>query len=642
MTSVREPADADPCSKPAIAWTRSDSIAVAVLLAVSGVAAVLRWKKLETLVNGDPGWWLHESLRVARGEIPYRDFSWQYPPLGLVTGVAMRWFGTSFTVAQVTLDIFSVLIVFLSYLFLQLLMPRLYAALACVLLIAVGMTARTFFTLFSLLTYSPALILASIGLLLFLIAVVRYLRSGVLTGTDLWWWGLGCFIAMGSKQEPMLAIPVSVLILAIADRTLWFQDQPFRNWMRHYLVLAIVCFAPTVLLDAWFLRKAGWEDFAAAMGGYGLATAACPWWPTGIGLFGMIAALGGAAALAAILFIATRRQSGAYPGPARQAALWLAAVAGLILYASYDWYVARDYVPPSGGLAHTLAAVLPVLLGTSAVLRPVMWAAILLEIYLLYSVCVKGLQQEQSADRVTLLVILTVPVSMSVRSLFGSTISPYPEVPAICYPLFTLLGPYLLMWLLQSPAGRAALYVAPDRLTGLGVASVMILYAFIRVAGGFPTLLSNRPYMPLSTRAGVVYLLDYDVNREIYRYIVGHTSESDLILDGPYSGGMNFASGRASPAFTMLFKQIPMPRKYVERDLQLMQRTPPKVAIFDNAANWGSVWGLAANVACEFPQFVWIPNRPSARSEPMPIITFLTHNYRTEKIVGQKVILVPR
>ena len=51
----------------------SDRLRLFLLLAVCAVIAWLRWAKLDELLWGDPVHWLHETSRVAAGELPYRD-----------------------------------------------------------------------------------------------------------------------------------------------------------------------------------------------------------------------------------------------------------------------------------------------------------------------------------------------------------------------------------------------------------------------------------------------------------------------------------------------------------------------------------------------------------------------------------------
>src|SRR4051812_48844925 len=91
---------------------------------VCAVAAWTKWVKLYSLISGDSGWWLHEVARQAWGDVPYRDFYWPYGPLSMaVFSYPMRWFGVRFEVAQITIDILSVVIVILYARIMRYLMP---------------------------------------------------------------------------------------------------------------------------------------------------------------------------------------------------------------------------------------------------------------------------------------------------------------------------------------------------------------------------------------------------------------------------------------------------------------------------------------------------------------------------------------
>ena len=81
----------------------------------------------------------------------------------------------------------------------------------------------------------------------------------------------------------------------------------------------------------------GFANLRAGISAYGLATAFCPWWPTGLGVLGLLGALGEAVVIAAVLSIPFRRR---YPGLP-----WLA-VPGGILYLTYlayqNWHALTD------------------------------------------------------------------------------------------------------------------------------------------------------------------------------------------------------------------------------------------------------------------------------------------------------------
>lgn len=60
---------------------------------------------MDSLLWLDPARWMNEMSRVARGEMPYRDFSFQYPPFyGFFYGWLLRIFGIGFTTLQAGID----------------------------------------------------------------------------------------------------------------------------------------------------------------------------------------------------------------------------------------------------------------------------------------------------------------------------------------------------------------------------------------------------------------------------------------------------------------------------------------------------------------------------------------------------------
>src|SRR5664279_101466 len=77
------------------------------LFALCVVCCWMNWLKMKEL-DFDQARWLFECGRAAAGEFPYRDFSWQFPPLPLAIFAGLfHWFGSTFLVAQIGLDLLS-------------------------------------------------------------------------------------------------------------------------------------------------------------------------------------------------------------------------------------------------------------------------------------------------------------------------------------------------------------------------------------------------------------------------------------------------------------------------------------------------------------------------------------------------------
>ena len=83
----------------------TDLLNLGLLVLLCAVFAWLRWAKLDELLWGDPVHWLHEVSRVAAGELPYRDYSFQYPPFtAFWFGWAFHFFGATFANASVLVN----------------------------------------------------------------------------------------------------------------------------------------------------------------------------------------------------------------------------------------------------------------------------------------------------------------------------------------------------------------------------------------------------------------------------------------------------------------------------------------------------------------------------------------------------------
>jgi hypothetical protein len=611
---------------------------LAGVLAVCLIAAATLWNKLDSLLWLDPAWWLHETLRFARGEAPYRDFFWQYPPLGLaVVGYPLRYVGINFSVAQVVMDSLSLAIVLLMFCLLGYLVPRSLRVWICVLLIAVGATTQTYFSLFSLLSYSPSLHTATIGLLLMLLGCCRYLANqdggARVSKATLLLLVTGCWIALLSKQEAMLAAAALLATLALCDP--W--EGP-RLWRWSPILAA--AFVPPFLVYLLLAQAVGFGNLFTALSGYGLATMPCPWWPTGLGVFGALAALGAAVFLvgAGSLLEASRWRARL---SARYLLLLLAAACGAAVWSAYEWYSDGALLTQAAPLFTRLSGFAKAALSTSSVLRPVLWSALFYSLALLGS-AVRG-RLRLCPARLQLLLILIPPVLIGIRSLFGSTLAPFPEVPALDYPFLLILGPYLLVRALEccgEQAGR--LIVRGDKIPLRITIALILCYAVTRIVGGYPDLLSNRTFGALATESGTVRVRDRDTHAAIYRYVLEHTQPGDAILELPYGGGMTFATRRHSPVFGTLFAQVPTPAFVQLRDLERVQADLPRVVIAMDERHFGTWWGIRGNMACVFPRWTWVPDKPSwDPALVLPMVEFIQTHYRTDRKIGEWLMLLP-
>ena len=622
-------------------FSTADLRNLALILVVAWVFGYLRWLKLDTLVWGDPALWLAQGQRVAAGEVPYRDFWWSYPPLAvLMLGWSMKLFGVTFTVAQVFVDLASLAVVLLGYVLIRPLLPRFLHLPAMVFLLAIGGTSLMFFGLFSFHTYIPALQIGAAGLLLLLVGIASYLRTGKLRVQTWLCMAIGAFVAAYTKPETVLATFCTLGLLALADRHFWFAGRTTTEWFRHYARVAAVCVAPVFLAYFWMGAVAGFRNMQLGITGYGLARTACPWWPTGLGIFGAAASLGEAAFIAAVFSLTRRSQF--YIRFGRSYYYLLAAgFAGVCLYLWYVVYTNWDLLIGPRPMAEKLWYSAPSTLWSSAVLLPVMWSSVVLWLWGLLRLIRAG-GRTASAAALTQLLLLTGPVMMSSRGWFNWHLGLTTSVPAICYPFFILLAPYLI-WRFLALAGPGTDLDSGIRgFAGAAAVTVLLAYSLVRVAGGYSSVLSNRPYRDLSTLAGDIRLTKFAVDSEIYQFVLENSSPSDTVLDLPYGGGMNVATHRLSPIFTGQFQQLKEPDDFLGKDLDRIRARPPKVVIAQNQPNYDVYYGLEG-CTCAFPNLVWTPPTSSVvPGKDFPVVDYIRQKYRVSKIVGQKLLLLPK
>jgi hypothetical protein len=175
------------------------------------------------------------------------------------------------------------------------------------------------------------------------------------------------------------------------------------------------------------------------------------------------------------------------------------------------------------------------------------------------------------------------------------------------------------------------------------VVAIVLGYSAIRVIGGYGMFLSDNEYTTLATNAGNIRLRTNDGSAEIYRYVVASTSPSDSVLEIPYGGGINFASGRPGSAFTTEFVQLQMAPDFLQRDVALASKRKPMVILADDRPNFGSFYGWEGNMNCSFPRFVWQPDTQSGNaSYVLPVVRYIAEHYRVDRRIGTKLVLVPR
>jgi hypothetical protein len=601
--------------------SRSDRWSLLALLIFCAAIIALRWSKMESLYNTDPVMWLSQIGRFARGEMPYRDFGYLYPPLTIfLFGWVAQLFGATFNVIQAFMDLICLVIVLLFWWLARRLLSPSTRLVSVAAVVAIGATTLTKFNLFSFSTYSPSLELAAVGLLLLMTGGVRQLKRGSAGKLDFGLIACGTFIATITKPEAMLAAWAALVLLFALDRS--------RRIGWYAAIFALTGLASAAVYGA-VGSVVGFQHLRAGVSGYGLASFSCPWWPTGFGAFGAVAAIGEAVFAAALLLWPVRRQL--TPSLQRQSReVWIAGIIGFLIFAAYVWYQCGDVLLSGASRSLKLEALGRVTIWTSPALLPVMWVSI--------CVCLRQIVtwRRLSLPSRMMCFVLSVPVVMSSRSLFGTTLFPYTEVSALCYPFFVFAAAYLI----ESLYSRALV-----RSSAASASAITVLlggYSLLRLVVAYPAQLSNTGYYSLRTNAGTVRLSDDHISEQIYSYVLNHANQTDALLDLPYGGGFNFATQLPSPVFTTMFVDLFTPPKYQQQDLDRIRRTPPVLVIADRGAHFGSEFGYPGNMRCAFPRLVWQPDRPSwDPGYVFPVVSYLEQHYRVLTTIGPKLILAP-
>jgi hypothetical protein len=607
------------------------------LLLVSAAVVWMRWGKVYSLVGLDQSWWLGCLARVVAGEIPYRDFLWHYPPLSLILlGCASRWFGVSFTTIQIVVNLWSAAIVLLLYLIFRRFLSPWLNFLSGVITIAVCATTQSYFGLYYIPNYSHALLTAVIGILLFLLGCLRYLEDGRLQRANGLLLGGGSFVALLSKQEPFIAVLGMLAVLAFADVRLSAAGWSLGRLFRLGGSLGALCMAPAAIAYALLGHVVGYQNLWTAFLGYGVASGTCPWWPTGIGLLGTAAALGCAVAFVALASLADRQ---AWKN--HRYLLWLAGLMGVAAYAAYEYVLFGELILGVDPWPRKLSRLAPLLLSSSTFLRPVLWGAIVYWIYLLSRALRRTTEFGLIQARIALL--LAPAILLSMRSLFGSILSPAPEAPAIAYPFLLALAPFLMSVVLTWPyRAYEAVPAGARRRIAAVITLTLAAYIAVRIVGGYAGMFSDREYTPLHTPAGLVKIRDGSVEAEIYRYAAAHTSPGDTLMELPIGGGIGFVLGRTSPTFSTLFIQVRTSPETQQRDLDQFRKSPPAVIVAPAKPHYGAVYGMEGCTGCTFPYLRWRPHQMRAPAEAIvPVIKQIEESYRVDRSIGPWILLRP-
>lgn len=624
-------------------WQKIDIVPSLSLLLISCYFIWVRWCQMDSLIAGDACRWIFEIARAAQGELFYRDFAWQYAPFSIsLFSIFLKIFGTSFQTVQILLDILGLLVVFLTWrIALRVLHPGIAFAVALG-FVCVGATSESEFALFSLKIYTPAVLTGTIGTLLFAGEMIDYWQDGSLTNRRLILLSIGSFIGLTSKPEYILAIIAGLSVMMVLDLKRHFSNSATLQWCRHYLKLISACVLPAIMAYLLLGYFTGFSNLITAISGYGFMAVCCPWWPTGIGFYGAMAALGEAIAIATILSL-VRGKDFYRVYRLRYVLLWLIAITGMVILYSYLPYATGNFAGAASrvqGLNKYWQQIL--YLGSSnGALLPVCWASIFLWVYLAISIISNWTVKERLSDNQSFIFpLLTLPVAMSIRGLFYSNFSVLPTLPSAAYAFWFILGGHLLARFLHMP-DRLKLDVKHIQI----VPMVLWITMGIFIGYGATRLIVGKDrgqYRLLETVRGRVYLKDYQPSASCYNYVIAHSAPDSLIVEIPYGGGLAFAAQRTSPIYSTQFAFLAVPDPYLNLDLARLKAAPPALVIAFDDDRLGTVYGVNSKCRCTFPRLVWMSETtPFDINKTYPVVDYIKANYHKEFQIDKYVILSP-
>lgn len=644
-TGLNEPGNADTGLFGRAMASRTSGAAVIIVLCAAWSA--WHWLRLNSLVNADHLRWMFEARRAASGELIYRDFASMYPPLGiLLYSAAYRWFGATFAVTNALTDLLSMFTMLVTWRLASRLLDDRLALAVTVVFTCLGATNGGTFALFSLMLYTPSILLGAIGLGLTLVGALDLAKDDSKVAPKMLL-VVGATIALLSKLEHGAAASVTIATLALCNLPTARTFRTIARWAGRYLTLGATALAPAGVVYGLLTQAAGADKLVAAISGYGLPAHVCPLWPTGLGLLGALAALGLSGALvAALAFLYCRPWR---LGGARPLTCFAVAVAGALLWTYHLRFALADFRGSQPSLSG-FRLFASYCLSMSGSLSPFMWSAVLL-LFVLVARLLRSLLVGRLSNRDASLLLISIPLwLLASRGMFGSVLGNVTAVHQAAYSVLIPFAPYLLLYaqeLIDAVAVRDSVFRVPA-LPALRVRPSPRAWALLTIVGVVltaPRIVKelNRDSGPaLDTLAGRVYPED-GLSRELYEYVSSHTRPTDRILELPNGGGLSFATHRLPATYSTQYIGLLMPMQQLHLDAELVRTHPPSLVITYDNANLGAQFGVCLPVACTFPRLAWRPEQLACDpTQLFEAVEFIRANYERSVRFGRFVVLTPR
>ena len=602
------------------------NIHCAILLASSIFFAAHNWLEIGSFW-GDPARSLFEIYRASRSEIPYRDFTFQYPPLTIfLLGTVLQFFGATFKVAQIAYDLLSLGCVFALWFLARRLAQPVPALLVTLALIMIGANGSGF-ALFSLEIYTPSILFGASGLALALAGLVDLPTVGMTRSTVALLIG-GGLIGCLSRLEAIAGICAALLCLSLVA----MRSPDRRNALMRVFTAAVLLLLPSLATYAALAVILGSTALLQGMTGYGQAAGVCPWWPNGFGALGGVAAICAAVAsmvLAERIVVRKRVEppdtsSVAFTpfAPAsyrRRAYAWLGIAAALV-WLVYTMVVRRPF---ESAHSHGAVAIARYLTATDTFTTPLMWACCVLFAAELWMYSRSRTHDDMAKIS---LVVLSVIAAVSVRSLFGSTISRFARPPDMTQAFLFVTFPFILYRMFQFWAKLRGYVLDQAELRRIEWLACAILCIFGAAQIARATVKSEaEPYITINTDAGPVKVSDNLTSARVYQFLKVNSLPEESIADVAYGGGVNFALHRAGPLYSTQFVLLRPTVLQRERDAAQLAAAQTRFVIsrIPPVARYGN------GIGCACPRLVWEPSPPPGDAlELFPLMTLIEQRYQ--------------